>query len=74
LPAEQSDAEDVKRDVQAEGREALLIPGDLTDPEFCQRAVDETVKQFGQLDILVNNAAYQETRERLEDIPRPTGI
>ena len=68
LPAEQSDAEDVKRDVEAEGRQALLIPGDLTDPEFCQQAVDETVKRFGQLDILVNNAAYQETRERFEDI------
>jgi NAD(P)-dependent dehydrogenase (short-subunit alcohol dehydrogenase family) len=68
LPAEQSDADDVKRDIEAEGREALLIPGDLTDPKFCQHAVDETVKTFGQLDILVNNAAYQETRERLEDI------
>jgi NAD(P)-dependent dehydrogenase (short-subunit alcohol dehydrogenase family) len=68
LPAEQSDAEDVKRDVEGEGQEALLIPGDLTSPEFCQQAVDETVKRFGQLDILVNNAAYQETRERLEDI------
>ncbi len=68
LPAEQSDADDVKRDVEAEGREALLIPGDLTDPKFCQQAVDETVKKFGQLDILVNNAAYQEARERLEDI------
>jgi len=68
LPAEQSDADVVKRDIVAEGREALLIPGDLTDPEFCQQAVGDTIKAFGQLDILVNNAAYQETRERLEDI------
>src|SRR5688572_72912 len=52
LAAEQSDADDVKRDIEAEGRKALLIPGDLTDPEFCQHVVDETVKKFGQLDIL----------------------
>ncbi|HYO25400.1 MAG TPA: SDR family oxidoreductase [Lacipirellulaceae bacterium] len=68
LPAEQPDADDVQRDVAAEGREALLIPGDLTDPEFCKHAVEATVKRFGQLDILVNNAAYQDTRDRLEDI------
>jgi NAD(P)-dependent dehydrogenase (short-subunit alcohol dehydrogenase family) len=68
LPAEQSDAEDVKRDVKAEGQEALLIPGDLTEAQFCIDAVEQTVKKFGQLDILVNNAAYQETRESLEEI------
>lgn len=68
LPAEQSDAEDVQRDVAAEGREALLIPGDLTDPDFCKHAVEATVQKFGQLDILVNNAAYQDTRDQLEDI------
>ncbi len=45
LPAEQSDAEDVKRDVEAEGREALLIPGDLTDPEFCNQVVDATIRK-----------------------------
>ena len=68
LPAEQSDAQEVKRDIESEGGEALLIPGDLTDLKFCQQVVEDTVKRFGQLDILVNNAAYQETRERLEDI------
>ena len=68
LPAEQSDAEQVKRDVKAEGQEALLIPGDLTDAQFCAAAVERTVNEFGQLDILVNNAAYQETRESLEEI------
>ncbi len=68
LPAEQSDAEAVEMAVKAEGREALLIPGDVTDPEFCHRAVQETVQRFGQLDILVNNAAYQETRESLDEL------
>ncbi len=68
LPAEQSDAEEAKRAIESEGRRALLLPGDLTDLAFCQHAVEQTVKEFGQLDILVNNAAYQETRGRLEDI------
>jgi NAD(P)-dependent dehydrogenase (short-subunit alcohol dehydrogenase family) len=68
LPAEQSDAEEVQRAIADEGQEALLIPGDLTDPQFCIEAVEQTVAKFGQLDILVNNAAYQETRESLEEI------
>lgn len=68
LPAEQSDAEDVQRDVQQEGRECLLIPGDVTDRAFCEEAVQKTVERFGKLSILVNNAAYQETRKNFEDI------
>ncbi len=68
LPAESTDAEVVQQAVEAEGREALLIPGDVTDKKFCREAVRKVVEHFGQLDILVNNAAYQETRERLEDI------
>jgi NAD(P)-dependent dehydrogenase (short-subunit alcohol dehydrogenase family) len=68
LPAEQSDAEVAKQAIESEGRRALLLPGDLTDADFCKHVVEQTVKQLGQLDILVNNAAYQETRERLEDI------
>ncbi|HUQ68806.1 MAG TPA: SDR family oxidoreductase [Planctomycetaceae bacterium] len=68
LPAEQSDADETQRAVVKEGRQALLISGDVTDRDFCDRAVDQTVEKFGRLDILVNNAAYQETRERLEDI------
>lgn len=68
LPAEQSDAETVQAAVEEEGRRALLIPGDVTDRKFCDKAVKQTVKEFGQLDILVNNAAYQETRDSLMDI------
>lgn len=68
LPAEQSDAEETQSAVEREGRRALLIPGDVTDNEFCQDAVKQTVDEFGRLDILVNNAAYQETREKFEDI------
>lgn len=68
LPAEQSDAEHVKEHVEEAGRKALLIPGDVKDSAFCKQAVEETVKEFGHLDILVNNAAYMETRESLEDV------
>lgn len=68
LPAEQSDAEETAQAIEHEGRKALLIPGDVTKSKFCQSAVAKTVKQFGKLDILVNNAAYQQTHERLEDI------
>jgi NAD(P)-dependent dehydrogenase (short-subunit alcohol dehydrogenase family) len=68
LPEEQSDAEVVKQAVEAEGQEALLLPGDVSDPKFCRDAVEKTVKKFGRLDILVNNAAYQETREKFEDV------
>ena len=68
LPAEQPDAEVVKQAVEAEGQEALLLPGDVSDPKFCRDAVEKTVKKFGRLDILVNNAAYQETRENFDDV------
>ena len=68
LPEEQSDAEVVKQAVEAEGQEALLLPGDVSNPKFCRDAVEKTVKKFGQLDVLVNNAAYQETREQFDDV------
>jgi NAD(P)-dependent dehydrogenase (short-subunit alcohol dehydrogenase family) len=68
LPEEQSDAEETRHAVEAEGKRTKLIPGDVTDPDFCKRAVQETVKEFGKLDILVNNAAYQQHQESLEDL------
>jgi NAD(P)-dependent dehydrogenase (short-subunit alcohol dehydrogenase family) len=68
LPAEQGDAEETRGAIEAAGRRALLIAGDVTDPGFCTRAVAMTVKKLGQLDILVNNAAYQQHQKSLEDI------
>jgi len=68
LPAEQSDAEETKLAVESEGRQALLIAGDITSAEFCREAVTRTVKEFKKLDILVNNAAYQQTHDCVEDI------
>jgi NAD(P)-dependent dehydrogenase (short-subunit alcohol dehydrogenase family) len=68
LPEEQEDAEETKRAVEVEGRTALLIPGDVRDPVFCRSAVEQTVKTFGKLDILVNNAAYQKNQESFDDV------
>ena len=66
--SEDEDAEETRRAVEAEGRRALLIPGDVTDSEFCREAVESTVQEFGKLDILVNNAAFQEHAASIEDI------
>jgi NAD(P)-dependent dehydrogenase (short-subunit alcohol dehydrogenase family) len=68
LPEEQSDAEETARAVEREGRRALLIPGDVSDPEFCVAAVEECVRAFERLSILVNNAAIQQHRESFEDL------
>jgi len=66
--SEHDDAEETRQAVESEGRRALLIPGDVTDPEFCRQAVDTAVRELGQLDVLVNNAAFQEHAESLEEI------
>lgn len=62
------DAEETKRCVEQEGRRCLLIAGDVKDAKFCKEAVEKTVAEFDGLDILVNNAAFQEHAHSLEDI------
>lgn len=69
LPDEQSDAEQTVKLVEATGRKAVAIPGDIRHKSFCQQLVQETEAAFGHIDILVNNAAYQRTYESIEDIP-----
>jgi NAD(P)-dependent dehydrogenase (short-subunit alcohol dehydrogenase family) len=68
LPAEQSDAEVTAQAIREEGRRALLIPGDVQSSAFCREAVDRTMQSFGRLDVLVNNAAYQQHQDSLENI------
>src|SRR5690606_10028020 len=68
LPEEQRDAEETRRSVEEEGRRAVLLPGDVRDPDFCRQAVETTVAELGGLDILVNNAAYQRHQDGLEDV------
>ncbi|HJW94945.1 MAG TPA: SDR family oxidoreductase [Thermoanaerobaculia bacterium] len=67
--AADSDAEETRRVIEnEEGRRCILIKGDVGDPEFCKKAVERTVKTFGKLDILVNNAAFQEHTESIEEL------
>jgi NAD(P)-dependent dehydrogenase (short-subunit alcohol dehydrogenase family) len=57
---EHGDAEQTKTAVENEGRRCIVLAGDVADAKFCKAAVARTVKQFGRLDVLVNNAAFQE--------------
>jgi len=66
---EHEDAEETRRLVEEAGRKAVLVPGDLADPAHCRAIVDKAVEAFGRIDVLVNNAAFQMTRESLEEIP-----
>ncbi|WP_123041614.1 SDR family oxidoreductase [Cohnella candidum] len=65
---EETDARETKKQIEAEGRQCLLLEGDIGDPAVCKRSVDETVKTFGKLDVLVNNAAEQHPQDKLEQI------
>ena len=68
LEEEQQDAEETRRAVEAEGRRALLIPGDVKVSAFCRDAVERTVWELGKLNVLVNNAAFQQHQDSLEDV------
>ncbi|MFO7244833.1 MAG: glucose 1-dehydrogenase [Actinomycetes bacterium] len=68
LPAEQADAEHVRDVVEAEGRLAVLLPGDIRDRRFCAELVERAVDELGGLDILVNNAGNQVYAKELQDI------
>jgi NAD(P)-dependent dehydrogenase (short-subunit alcohol dehydrogenase family) len=65
---EHKDARKTRDHIEAEGRQCLLIDGDVRDFAFCKKAVARTVKKLGKLSILVNNAAFQEHADTLEDI------
>jgi NAD(P)-dependent dehydrogenase (short-subunit alcohol dehydrogenase family) len=65
---EHDDAKETKRLVEEQGRRAVAIAGDIGDEAFCQQAVQQTVDEFGKLDILVNNAAEQHPQQSIEDI------
>ncbi|NML46499.1 SDR family oxidoreductase [Ramlibacter sp. G-1-2-2] len=62
------DAQETKQSVEKEGRQCLLIPGDVKDSAFCKQSVEKVVEEFDRLDILVNNAAFQLHAHSLEDI------
>ena len=68
LPSEQTDAEETRDAVEREGRRCLLMPGDVTDFAFCEEAVGRARREFGRLDVLVNNAAFQEHTGSIEEL------
>ena len=65
---EDADADVTRKAVEAEGRRCLLLPGDVSRPAFCRRAIARTMKAFQRLDILVNNAAFQLHTQSIEDL------
>ena len=69
LPAEEEDAKAVVALIEKAGRKAVALPGDLRDAAFCRQLVADAVRQLGGLDILVNNAARQQTFDSILDIP-----
>lgn len=69
LPQEQSDAESIAELIEKAGRTAVLLPGDLTDRDYCTTTVDQAAEQLGGLDILVCNGGKQQHCESLEDLP-----
>src|ERR671928_1468171 len=59
LEEEETDAKETARVVEDAGKRAIELPGDIGDEAHCQRLIEEAVGQFGRIDVLVNNAAYQ---------------
>lgn len=68
LPQEESDAQETCRVVTEAGRKAVAMPGDISEERQCIALVERAVREFGKLDILVNNAAYQMTHESIQEI------
>ncbi|MGY1695910.1 SDR family oxidoreductase [Geodermatophilus sp. SYSU D00814] len=66
---EHEDAEDTKKYVEEAGRRCVLVPGDISDRAHAKTIVPKAVEEFGKVDVLVNNAAFQMTHETLEEVP-----
>lgn len=65
---EEDDAEETRAVVEKEGRRCLIVPGDIQQQSHCRALVEQMVSELGAIDILVNNAAYQMTRDSLDEI------
>ncbi len=68
LEEEEQDAQQVRQDIEATGRKAVLVPGDISNAEHCRAIIARAVEEFGRIDILVNNAAHQDTLDSIEEI------
>ncbi len=62
------DAKQTQHWVEEAGRRAIVLPGDVSDKTYCQALIDRAIREFGELDILVNNAAMQRTHQSIADI------
>jgi NAD(P)-dependent dehydrogenase (short-subunit alcohol dehydrogenase family) len=69
LPEEEDDAQETRRLIESAGRQAVLVPGDIASAEHCRAIVRRAVEAFGRIDILVNNAAHQQTFTDISEIP-----
>lgn len=67
LPEEEEDAKETAQWIQKAGRSAITLPGDLREERYCQYVVDRGLQEFGKLDLLVNNAAFQMTHDKIEE-------
>ena len=67
--SEDDDARETAKWVEEAGRKAVLVPGDLVDPAHCRAVIDRAVKEFGRIDVVVLNAAFQMSYESIEEIP-----
>jgi NAD(P)-dependent dehydrogenase (short-subunit alcohol dehydrogenase family) len=68
LQEEESDANETRDAIRSEGRRALLLPGDVTNPDYCEDCVEKVINELGSLDILVNNAGFQKNKESIGEI------
>jgi len=66
---EEEDAKETAKYVEQAGQKAILVPGDISEEAHCKQLVERAVTEFGQIDVLVNNAAFQMARESLQEIP-----
>jgi NAD(P)-dependent dehydrogenase (short-subunit alcohol dehydrogenase family) len=69
LEEEESDTQETARVVEEAGKKAVRVPGDISEEDNCQRVVERAVEEFGKVDILINNAAYQMTFDGITEIP-----
>ena len=69
LPEEEEDAQETRHWVERADRRVVLMPGDIQDEQHCVAMIDRVFDEFGRLDILVNNAAFQRTYESIEGVP-----
>ena len=66
---EDADARETARHVEAAGRRCVLVPGDIAEASHCRAVIDRAVREFGRVDVLVNNAAFQRTYQSLDEVP-----